>query len=516
MHRCPPKTDHSFLFPQRDEFGVKRLSQAVHVGGVQALIPIIRALAQPKWKVPKFDIALDICTRQIFFNTAGILENLLHSIQAREIRAACDLTAISEFGIMVAFAVPDVLNDHSDLLGNFSQTLLDTCEGDMETKAAFRGAERLQQLTAGAKSATEQMQEVARAGVAAMNQRLEGFRDGPGGRHSNDCVNFREISITPTMDELLAAQMPFLPRVPRPDVLGFLADDPETQLLDRHFRLLREDFIASVREQQAQERGFSAIFEVRVTGVELHAFLAKSLTTDTVNEVKYRQGPIGLKLTLLKDRSAQQERDLVELLCRRRQLQNGSLVLLRTSEDSEPVAIGRVVSALREPDKLNQNTAREIGIDFAHAELAHLITERRTLQLVGMTGAFFAYEPVLKCLQKLRTLPFREEFLGELEESPAPDYPGIENVLGNLEQRMQDRGIELDVAQQAAFQHACSHRVALIVGPPGTGKSFVGAELASSILRSTTENLLVVCYTNHGKTFQMPVLFTLRFHSMTY
>jgi hypothetical protein len=40
--------------------------------------------------------------------------------------------------------------------------------------------------------------------------------------------------------------------------------------------------------------------------------------------------------------------------------------------------------------------------------------------------------------------------------------------------------------------------VASIVGPPGCGKSFAGAELALAILAATNQKLLVVCFTNHA------------------
>ena len=52
--------------------------------------------------------------------------------------------------------------------------------------AALRVSERLHQLTAGAESVAEQMQEVALAGFAAMNKRVAGLRRRPWGGHSND------------------------------------------------------------------------------------------------------------------------------------------------------------------------------------------------------------------------------------------------------------------------------------------------------------------------------------------
>lgn len=66
--------------------------EAVQIGGVKTLIPTVRALAHPTWKDPKFDIALDICTRELF-NVAGLLESLIDAIQAKQIQTAPDLKA---------------------------------------------------------------------------------------------------------------------------------------------------------------------------------------------------------------------------------------------------------------------------------------------------------------------------------------------------------------------------------------------------------------------------------------
>lgn len=42
--------------------------------------------------------------------------------------------------------------------------------------------------------------------------------------------------------------------------------------------------------------------------------------------------------------------------------------------------------------------------------------------------------------------------------------------------------LQHDDAQQAAFEGLCSSRVGLVVGPPGTGKSFLGSQIAQAIL----------------------------------
>ena len=102
--------------------------EAVQIGGVKTLIPIVRALAHPTWKDPKFDIALDISTRELF-NVAVLLERLIDAIQAKQIQTAPDLKAISEFGIMIAFAVPTHLIITTIISNDFSSTVKLMCEG---------------------------------------------------------------------------------------------------------------------------------------------------------------------------------------------------------------------------------------------------------------------------------------------------------------------------------------------------------------------------------------------------
>ena len=65
--------------------------------------------------------------------------------------------------------------------------------------------------------------------------------------------------------------------------------------------------------------------------------------------------------------------------------------------------------------------------------------------------------------------------------------------------RLEEKGIRLHSTQRDALKRGLTQRVALIQGPPGTGKTFVGALLCDAILRhSSTERILVVCYTNHA------------------
>ena len=68
----------------------------------------------------------------------------------------------------------------------------------------------------------------------------------PGGRHDNDKEDFRSIAIVPTCQEFLCDADPYLPR-PTND-----GSATEAFVLDRHFRLLREDLIGPSKEEKGE------------------------------------------------------------------------------------------------------------------------------------------------------------------------------------------------------------------------------------------------------------------------
>ncbi|KAL2870751.1 uncharacterized protein BJX67DRAFT_246486 [Aspergillus lucknowensis] len=73
-------------------------------------------------------------------------------------------------------------------------------------------------------------------------------QESPGGRHDNDHTDFSSIQILPTVDEILSAEAEYLPeRDPSRWQLSGLAG-----LLDRNFRLLREDSVGQLRDAVRQ------------------------------------------------------------------------------------------------------------------------------------------------------------------------------------------------------------------------------------------------------------------------
>ena len=90
--------------------------------------------------------------------------------------------------------------------------------------------------------------QAAEAASQAEETTIEDVRELPGSRHDNDLFDFRSINVVPTMSELNCVREPYLPPLPH--------GASEAALLDRQFRLLREDFVGPMREsfQELQKK----------------------------------------------------------------------------------------------------------------------------------------------------------------------------------------------------------------------------------------------------------------------
>lgn len=141
-------------------------------------------------------------------------------------------------------------------LGWFLLTLASQVEDARQDPVVLAMADLLLRCEGGAKKAGHQLK-VVLAGVeaAASGQTasvpniiaLEDLHTGPGGRHDNDHYDYRSIKVIPTPEEALCLRQPFLPRMGDTEHLP----SEEAALLDRHFRLVREDMIQPGREALA-------------------------------------------------------------------------------------------------------------------------------------------------------------------------------------------------------------------------------------------------------------------------
>lgn len=378
-----------------------------------------------------------------------------------------------------------------------------------------------------------------------------------GPRHDNDHADIYDIKILPTTDEIQSQRSEYLP-----------SNDPTKQhlpglagLLDRQFRLLREDTVGQLRDAvqiewkrltklantqstlKRQMNGVRNIIYQNIALVRLEFDRKRGLQV----VAEFDQPPETAK------KGAKQRE---EWWRNTKQLQIDAFVCLVSSTGR--IIFFSVCDPIPPPPPKN-----EIGDDhsgrygkasgerpnlYKHAERAtlmlslveenaeditwingHLGKARKLRQsLVEFPGILLpSFQPTLQAIQRMShslDLPFSSLIAPDLQyagdvEIPAPAYsrrPGfafnLETLTGgeqlNLEigrpfddTVLRERST-LDDAQLVSTMNAFKSSVALIQGPPGTGKSFTGVAIIKALLKNrnaaTLGPIICVCFTNHA------------------
>jgi hypothetical protein len=318
----------------------------------------------------------------------------------------------------------------------------------------------------------------------------------PGGRFENDKVQFREISIIPTIEELLCEDMEFLPLS---NGSNSFIEDEEERYLDSMFRLLRFDSLNPIREAMAQDshassRNCKTYSGCRVIGVHVAAKEPPCvlLSFDSPPQV----------LEMMKFDSNSEK--IKEFWNKKSLLTFSTVICLRRNQ--QPFCFATIV--VGKPEWLQHESNRPVigvmcGSDSEMLKLLHDYNpdshdvENIDCDMVVISSSFFASVNVLKCLQKMHRVPLseyivprnvvatraaRHELVDPLRpgmtDAPAymPTTISIPRVAGkrfkltsaNFVEKCTQRS-SLDESQATALQHALTHRVSLIQGPPGTG-----------------------------------------------
>ena len=368
----------------------------------------------------------------------------------------------------------------------------------------------------------------------------------PGGsRHDNDHQHIVDIQILPTQDEVKSRRTDYLPpRDPRRLHLAGLSG-----LLDRHFRLVREDAVGPLRDairaevkkigqqglpvQEKPEGNSARVIKYHQVRIDDIRFDRDGLLTT----VSFAQPLVKLHLTsndlrlyweaskcLLNDA-------LVCMLC-----SNGQFAFMVVCE-------ARVRRTPQQADKRHAsiyNDPRRAKIilklvspnDFHFGKLDEFrrLQEVHQLWLCEFPGvllpSFYHTLEALKTMSQSQDMPFAKTLCPEdthslprtLELEP-PRYArndfkfdltaltdGDEALEFQPRQRFDFEKMSriscLDEAQNSAVISALGHEIALVQGPPGTGKSFTGVALIRVLLqhseRANLGPIICVCYTNHA------------------
>ncbi|KAL6233126.1 hypothetical protein BDW75DRAFT_252193 [Aspergillus navahoensis] len=322
-------------------------------------------------------------------------------------------------------------------------------------------------------------QQVSRAPVAFVTDKHP-----PGGRHDNDHADICKIKIMPTFQEILSPRSEYLPvKDPRQWHIRGLAG-----LLDRNFRLLREDTVGQLRDAihaELQPDNRKETWRHDKTQTRTHVY------RQVVFLVRFAQ-PINVR--------GQKKRKIQEWWELSKRLQPDALVCL---VDPRGSAIFCTIASPERPktgpdavDKQRHRLSASLSDD---ANVASVL-----LQLVEPSESSWQY--ILDChdwrenrssislptllalqrMQKAADLPFT---LSILVDVPPPVYAASHEFSFDLKCLMNDgstlkvqasqpvdlerlqRHSTLDDAQASALVRTLQRKIGLIQGPPGTGKT---------------------------------------------
>ncbi|KAF2837532.1 P-loop containing nucleoside triphosphate hydrolase protein [Patellaria atrata CBS 101060] len=327
------------------------------------------------------------------------------------------------------------------------------------------------------------------------------LENGPGGRHDNDFEDFRRIAIYPTADEFRSTETPFYRSA---DMVQETSEDERAAVhIDNQFRLLREDMLAELRDDHQRA--------LKSKGARRSAFFIPNLAGAHLiygDPKQQRQAAISFYCTtgLEQFKGLDQSRRKSFLTENRNFLKHQSFgCLIQGSDIISFATVERDIdSLLKDPPMI----VLQVCGDKAFEKTLSALKSGGSLSFLSVDTPFFAYEPVLKCLQTKPTLALADELINYNAEAPVHHSRLIDNIFvqkvgesvgRDLKPLLQTaKSIKLDESQTESLKAGLSLPVSLIQGPPGTGKSFIGALLAKSFYDLTKEIILVVCYTNHA------------------
>ena len=383
-----------------------------------------------------------------------------------------------------------------------------------------------------------------------LSQDLPGHLSNNGARHDNDHASIADIQILPTAREIASPRQEYLPLIDSTQHhLSGLAG-----LLDRQFRLLREDTVGQLRDAVREE----------VTRLERHNRNVpathqgqQGVRKLIYHNVRFSRMCVDRKKGLqvvaefdqppqINHKSMKQREDwwkgskllqVDSLVCF--VSSNGKIIFLTVCDPMLPFH-GRKDSNSDDKRRLDDipslfRQANRASVLLSLAEYktedaiwisTHIAPSKTRQSLVEFPGVLLpSFQPTLQALQKMSgklSLPFAEIVASDSQTSAAvikpPAYATKRGFSFNLDVlagvpltltpgqsfdfTKLDGGSTLDEAQQFAVIQALSTGLALIQGPPGTGKSYTGVAIIKALLHNRKSAdlgpIICVCYTNHA------------------
>ncbi|TEA12152.1 NFX1-type zinc finger-containing protein 1 [Colletotrichum sidae] len=379
-----------------------------------------------------------------------------------------------------------------------------------------------------------------------LDQDLPGALSRRGRRHDNDHSSIVDIKLMPTHEEIMSTRDEYLPTMNSSQ--HHLQGLPG--LLDRHFRLLREDTLHELRNAvRASIETNDKVREVRTRIVVYDYAMAA--------DVAFSQRT-GLEFVVGFDQPrAAKDLDKLERAAwwtQHKRLTDGTLTcVIDEFGDVHFFQVSRsTVRTPRAPNQHNEDTDEENEsryslpgdqqrafvylklVDTGEDEVARALlwfknrSSGKQQRLFEFPSVLLpAFTPPLKALQNMSQkldLPFQDLLTLDNKSQPReitpPLYslrPGFSFDLsclskddtrlsytpgGVMDPAAIQRHTTLDLTQSEAILASLSRSLALIQGPPGTGKSYTGEALIKVLLANKEKAklgpIMCVCYTNHA------------------
>ncbi|BGP31025.1 hypothetical protein JCM10296v2_002789 [Rhodotorula toruloides] len=355
-----------------------------------------------------------------------------------------------------------------------------------------------------------------------------------GPRHDNDFSDFRDIAILPTHAELTCTAPPFVP-ANLPEAPHHL--EGMDRQLDILFRLMREDFVG---RRRAAPTGLGE--DGRQQRLDRLAFAGLSIDRHELELQLHLRLPSGWKNSnmVIGHLSAG---NLVGLVTFGKTDQTGRGSRARADIRVSLGVVAADLEGSRVKVSFLETTDRDqtIYLDALHqlacdekARLGGVPLQKPTMYLFELPGFLLStVEPFLLALKHLSppSVPFADILSAKpsadrmkiavqpplyarnpgfafdlsclLEDDAAPgtltlQVTDAQSVANAKEILAQPGASKLDATQAQAMVDCLCREVALVEGPPGTGKSWLGVELVRVLLKAKVGRILVLAFTNHA------------------
>ncbi|XP_026822366.1 NFX1-type zinc finger-containing protein 1-like [Rhopalosiphum maidis] len=308
--------------------------------------------------------------------------------------------------------------------------------------------------------------------------------------------NFRELTVYPTAIDLEYGE-PFL----RPNIYKGVYQNVE-HYLDVQFRLLREDFIAPLREgiQFYKDKiiNYQHQHRKKINNIRVYGNVKFENKGDFVHD-KY-----GYLVNFDEKKKLKINWEMAK------RFMNGSFLLF-SGNDFKTFFMGIILESKIE--FLKQGKIKVELLEDAQPLFNTYLT------MVESEVYFEPYRCSMQVLKNINTnkFPMEKYIISACNKIDYPCYlknlPEDYNyaIDSNIFFKVQNddnwptkEELGLDEMQFEAFRAALTQEFTIIQGPPGTGKTFLGLKIMKTIISNLYENkflskpIIVICYTNHA------------------